>query len=105
VPILYMMTNGDTTVPNAANERLAAVLDLPQITTPGVNFASRGYTRLTEGNHSSFLAPIASVAATIEMQTQMAVFIGGVPPLGLPGDGQVILISDPTVVEVEAPAP
>ena len=104
VPILYMMPNGDTTVPNAANERLAEVLDLPQITTPGVNLASRGYTRLTEGNHSSFLAPIASVAATIEMQTQMAVFIGGVPP-GLPGDGQVILISDPSVVEVEAPGP
>jgi hypothetical protein len=103
VPILYMMVNGDTTVPNSANLRLVEVLDLPQIKTPGPNFASRGYTRLTEGIHSSFLAPIPSVPATVELQTEMAVFIGGVPPLGLPGDGQVILINDPSVVEVEAP--
>jgi hypothetical protein len=103
VPILFMMVNGDLTVPNSANLRFADVLGLPQITTPGANFTSRGYTRLTEGAHSSYLAPVASVDAWIEMITQASVFVGGFAPAGIPGDGQVILISNPNVVETAAP--
>jgi len=103
VPILYMMVNGDTTVPNSANLRFANVLGLPQITTPGANFTSRGYTRLTEGSHSSYLAPVPSVDAWIELITQASVFVGGFAPAGIPGDGQVILISNPNVVETAAP--
>jgi hypothetical protein len=102
VPILFMMVNGDTTVPNSANLRFANVLGLPQIATPGANFTSRGYTRLTEGGHSSYLAPVPSVDAWIEMATQASVFVGGFAPQNIPGDGQVILISNPNVVETDA---
>jgi hypothetical protein len=102
VPILYMMVNGDTTVPNSANLRFANVLGLPQIRTPGPNFTSRGYTRLTEGNHVSYLSPAASVDAWIELATQATVFVGGFAPQNIPGDGQVILISNPAVVETDA---
>jgi hypothetical protein len=85
----------------AASLRLVEALGLPQITTPGPNFASRGYTRLTAGAHSSYLSPEVNLDVTVEMQTEVTVFLGGFPPQGLPPNGQVILIQNPAVVETE----
>jgi hypothetical protein len=59
----------------------------------------RGLVQFTEGDHGSLLLPDASAAATTEMQTEMVVFIEGNPLVPLPALGQVILISDPTVVK------
>lgn len=101
VPFYGSLVNTDIAVPPSASLRLFDGLGLPQITTPGVNLASRGYTRITEGDHGSYINPGASVDATVEMQTQVAVFVGGNPALGIPGNGQVILIANPNVVETE----
>ncbi len=76
--------NGDTwlsdqVIPNqgsyplAGTEPLAALMGLPSVaaTTPG-----SGIVRFLEGTHSSILDPGPSRAATVEMQTQTATFMG-----------------------------
>jgi hypothetical protein len=100
-PIFGSLVNTDVAVTPAASLRLFNGLGLPQVKTPGVNLASRGYTRITEGDHGSYISPAASVPATIEMQTQVAVFLGGNAGAGIPGNGQVILIANPQVVETD----
>jgi pimeloyl-ACP methyl ester carboxylesterase len=100
-PIFGSLVNTDVVVTPAASLRLLEGLGLEQVTTPGANFTSRGYTRITEGDHGSFISPAASIPATVELQTEVAVFLGGNPTLGLPPNGQVILIADPTVVETD----
>ena len=87
----------DQVIPNLVTEQLIAVMQLPSVTTPGPNFLSWGAVRFIAGSHGSLLDPTSSFAATTEMQTQMVVFIAGVPGM-LPGGGAVILISDPTVI-------
>jgi pimeloyl-ACP methyl ester carboxylesterase len=100
-PVFGSLVNTDVGVPPSASVRLFEGLGLPQIKTPGVNFASKGYTRITEGEHGSYIRPVVSLAATVEMQTQVAVFLGGNAAAGIPPNGQVILISNPDVVETE----
>jgi len=98
-PILGLLVDTDVVVTPAASLRLFDGLGLPQITTPGINAASRGYTRILEGDHGSYINPGVSVDATVEMQTEVAVFLGGNPLAMIPPNGQVILISNPGVVE------
>jgi len=100
-PIFGSLVNTDVVVTPAASLRLFEGLGLQQVTTPGPNLTSRGYTRITEGDHGSFISPAASIPATVELQTEVAVFLGGNPAAGLPANGQVILIADPTVVETD----
>jgi hypothetical protein len=76
-------------------------LGMPQITTPGVTLASRGYTRILDGIHGSFISPVPVPAATIEMQTEVALFLGGNPVAGIPPNGQAIVISNPDIVETD----
>ncbi|MBA3562661.1 MAG: alpha/beta fold hydrolase, partial [Gammaproteobacteria bacterium] len=92
-PIHMMEVLGDTVVPNSATERLVDEMGLPTISMPGPNLTSYGIVRFTEGNHGSLLDPTASFAVTVEMQTETVVFAAGNALAGLPGDGQVILIS------------
>ena len=99
-PVHMIEVIGDTTVPNSATERLIDVMGLPGISTPGPNFVSQGVVRFTEGSHGSQLDPTASLAATIEMMTQTVVFHAGVPGV-LPGDGLVILISNPAIISTQ----
>ena len=98
-PIYGNLVNTDVAVVPSASLRVYDGLGLPQITTPGVNFASRGFTRILAGGHSSYINPTVNLAATTEMQTEVAVFVGGNALAGIPGNGQVILIQDPTIVE------
>ncbi len=98
-PIYGNLVNTDVSIVPSASLRVYDGLGLPQITTPGVNFASRGYTRILAGEHASFVLPVVSLAATTEMQTEVAVFLGGNAAAGIPGNGQVILIQNPTIVE------
>jgi hypothetical protein len=99
VPIYGNLVNTDFTVLPRISLLVFDGLGLPQITTPGVNLVSRGYTRILDGIHSSFINPSAVPAATIEMQTEAAVFLGGNALAGIPPNGQVILISDTSIVE------
>ncbi|HUO82712.1 MAG TPA: lipase, partial [Gammaproteobacteria bacterium] len=98
-PIHMIEVLGDQVVPNSATERLVVEMALPAISMPGPNFTSHGVVRFTEGDHGSILDPTASFAATVEMQTETVVFAAGNPLAGLPGDGQVILIANPTVIQ------
>jgi hypothetical protein len=50
------------------------------------------------GDHGSQISPSASPAATAEMQAETVVFGAGFPPASLPGNGQTILIQDPSVI-------
>jgi pimeloyl-ACP methyl ester carboxylesterase len=101
IPTFGTLVNTDVAVTPAASLRLFEGLRLPQITTPGVNLTSRGYTRILDGEHSSFISPAANPTATIEMQTEVALFIGGNPLAGIPPNGQAIVISNPDIVETE----
>jgi pimeloyl-ACP methyl ester carboxylesterase len=100
-PVFGSLVNTDIVVTPSASLRLFEGIGLTQVKTPGVNFESKGYTRITEGDHGTYISPAASVAATVEMQTEAAVFLGGNALAGLPPNGQVILISNPAVVETE----
>jgi len=97
-PVHMIEVLNETTIPNSATERLIDAMGLPGISTPGPNFVSQGVVRFTEGSHGSQLDPTASLAATIEMMTETVVFHAGNPPAMIPGDGNVILISNPAVI-------
>ncbi|HWP94893.1 MAG TPA: lipase [Gammaproteobacteria bacterium] len=67
----------DQVVPNSATERLVSAMGLASISTTTISGSGvRGVVRFTAGDHGSLLSPTASLAATVEMQTQMANFIG-----------------------------
>jgi dienelactone hydrolase len=59
--------------PLSGTEPLAAVMKLPDVTVPGGT--GSGIVRFTAGDHGSILSPEASPEATVEMQTETAVFL------------------------------
>jgi pimeloyl-ACP methyl ester carboxylesterase len=116
VPAHLFVVQGDAVVPESMFNRVALAMGLPQVpqSTPPVfpfpvfvgpdtDGVNGGYTFFTAGDHGSILDPTASAAATVEMQTQAVVFGAGNPPAMIPGNGQVILISDPTVLDTDGP--
>lgn len=90
----------DQVVPNSATEKLADAMGLPVVTTTAVDNTNGvdGLVQFVAGDHGSLLSPAASLAATTEMQTEMAVFIGGNPLIPANAGGHAILISDPSVI-------
>ena len=73
---------------------------LPQISTPGANVGSHGVVKFTAGvTTARCWTQRDSLAATVEMQTETVVFAAGNAAAMIPGDGAVILISDPTVIQ------
>lgn len=121
VPIHMFMVVGDLVAPNESTLRLQNAMGLPQVPlaqppvfpfpvlvgsddplqgTGGVN---GGFLIFTAGAHGSLISPEADPATTVEMQTEAVVFGVGNPPAMIPGNGQVILISDPTVLDVDGP--
>ncbi|MCG8436118.1 MAG: hypothetical protein MJA83_19030 [Gammaproteobacteria bacterium] len=81
----------DQVIPNSATDRLIAEMDLTVFNTTQVVAGLRAAVRFVEGDHSSFLDPTTSAAATVEMQTQMANFMGAF--------GGALVITDTTVIE------
>ncbi len=90
-PILLHQVIGDTVIPNSATQRLIDIAALPKVGTPGANPVSRAYVNFTAGVHSSLLDPTASLAATVEMQTQAVTFAVT--------NGTVVAITNPAVVQ------
>lgn len=91
-PIHLVQVADDATVPNSATAIMASAMGLTTITGTTVDGAGvRGFVRITEGGHGSFLDPTDSLAATTEMQTQMSNFAGS--------DGTAIVITDASVVD------
>ena len=78
-------------IPNSATQRLIDIAALPKVGTPGANPVSRAYVNFTAGVHSSLLDPTASLAATVEMQTQAVTFAVT--------NGTVVAITNPAVVQ------
>jgi pimeloyl-ACP methyl ester carboxylesterase len=105
----------DQVVPNSMTDRLSLAMGIPQVPlaqppvfpfpvfvgSPATDGANGGKVFFTEGDHASLLDPTASVGVTVEMQTETVVFAAGSPLNAIPGNGQVILISDPSVVDVD----
>ncbi len=92
-PIHFIEVEADAVVPNSANNRLAAEMGVDEVTTPGANdVAGNSASRVCfiAGDHGSQLDPSASLAATVEMQSQTVTFGATL--------GTIIPIADPTVV-------
>ncbi|MCS6946960.1 MAG: hypothetical protein NZM12_05030 [Steroidobacteraceae bacterium] len=81
----------DQVVPNSATQRLIVAGNLTRVSTPGPNAVSRGFVNFIAGDHGSILSPAASLAATVEMQTQTVTFAAS--------DGALIAIANPTVIQ------
>ncbi len=101
----------DQVVPNSATQVLVNAMGLSTITATTVNPSGlHGLVQFIFGNHGSILDPSAPSgssatvqanysAVTTEMQTEMVVFAAGNLSPPLPGNGEVILISNPAVVK------
>jgi pimeloyl-ACP methyl ester carboxylesterase len=84
----------DAVVPNSMTARLILAGNLTKVSTPGANVngaGHRAYVNFTAGNHSSILDPTASLAATVEMQTETVAFAVT--------NGTVLPISNPAVIQ------
>lgn len=84
----------DQVVPNSATEALATTMGLTAV-GPGLYTGAEVdvLVRFTAGDHGSLLDPTASANTTVEMQTQMANFIGS--------DGTALPVgnADPSVID------
>jgi len=97
--ILFHEVLGDQVIPNSVpgaplsgTEPLIAEMGLPGISSTvsdanGVKVA----VRFTAGDHGSILSPVASVAATVEMQAQMASMVAT--------GGTTVVVTDTSVVQ------
>lgn len=81
----------DQVVVNSSTQRLIAAANIPRVSTPGANPVSVGYVNFVLGDHGSLIDPTASLATTVEMQTESVAFSSSL--------GTVILISNPAVVQ------
>lgn len=96
-PIHLIEVLGDQTVPNVATENLATLMGASSIsqTRFGIAAGNPGIVRFTAGNHSSPLDPTASLAATVEIQKQLAAF----QSTAISIIGPAIVITDPSVIQ------
>jgi hypothetical protein len=80
--------------PLSGTEPLIRALGLPALTatTQAAN-GVRGAVRFTAGDHGSLLSPAASLAATVEMQGQMASLLST--------GGAAVLIQDTSVIKTQ----
>ena len=97
--ILFHEVLGDLVIPNSVpgaplsgTEPLIAEMGLPGISSTvsdanGVKVA----VRFSAGDHGSLLSPVASVAATVEMQSQMASMVAT--------GGTTVVVTDTSVVQ------
>ena len=96
MPIHITEVIGDTTVPNAvAGAPLVGTSALARVmgvSATGSDTTESAIVRFTEGNHGTLLSPEASLAATVEMQTQIATFAAS--------SGGLIKITNPAVVQI-----
>ncbi len=86
-----VIPNSVATAPLSGTEPLIRVMGLKSITqtTPG----SDGVVRFSEGVHGSILDPTASLAATVEMQSEVAAFQAQ--------NGAAIAVFNPAVISME----
>ncbi|MGB7737502.1 MAG: hypothetical protein WBM03_00185 [Steroidobacteraceae bacterium] len=89
----------DAVVPNNSTDRLIAAGGLNKLKTLGPNAVgpgNGGYALFTQGAHGSMFSPTASLAATIEMQSQAIKFAATAVAPG----GPFVYLTDPTVLDL-----
>jgi hypothetical protein len=93
-PLHVIEVLGDTAVPNAPNDYIAQLWNLPTVSTTTVGAPPAtvsGIVRFRSGVHSSLFNPTPSPAATAEMQRQTVTYAAS--------GASVIQITDSTVVQ------
>lgn len=99
----------DQVIPNAVagaplsgTEPLIRAMGLASITQTTVSETGvKGAVRFIAGDHGSLLSPAASLAATTEMQTQMAIYIAGNATPALPDRGRAVVVSNNAVIRTQ----
>jgi hypothetical protein len=87
-----VITNTVPGAPLSGGEPLIAAMGLPPISeTTSIGTGLDGAVRFTEGDHGSILSPAASLAATVEMQMQMASMVASA--------GRTVVVTDTSVVQ------
>ncbi len=97
-PLHLQKINGDTVVPNNSTDRLVTAGNLFKVSTLGPTAVGTGrgaWTAFTAGSHSTLFSPTASLAATVEAQTQAVKFAASAIQPG----GPFVVITDTTVIE------
>ena len=96
-PLFMQKVKGDTVVQNSATDYLINAVNATKLKS-GVNAVAAGqpvYLTMTAGDHVSLFDPTASLAATIEMQTQAVKFAASANQPG----GPFVVITNPSIVE------
>jgi dienelactone hydrolase len=96
-PLFIQKVKGDTVVQNAATDALLNAVNATKLKS-GVNAVTAGqpvYVTMTAGSHGSLFDPTASLAATVEMQTQAIKFAASANQAG----GPFVVITNPAIVE------
>lgn len=91
-PIHVIEVLGDPAVTPASTDYIANLMGLADVSTTTFDAGGvRGIVRFTAGGHTSIFNPTIDLAATVEMQTQAAVFAAT--------SGTTIQITNPAVVQ------
>lgn len=91
-PIHVIEVLGDTAVPPALTENLAALMGLEAVGSTVMDAGGvRGIVRFTAGGHTSIFNPQVDPAVTVEMQTQTAGFAAS--------NGTLLPVSDESLVQ------
>ena len=96
-PVHLIQVTGDTVVPNNSTQRLVKAANLRQISAAGANPVgpTEGvWVNFTQGSHGSLFDPTASLAATVEMQSQTVQFAASAVAPG----GPFVVITDTSVI-------
>jgi dienelactone hydrolase len=97
-PIHLVQVTGDTVVPNSATARLVAAANLRRIGAVGPTAVAAGngaWVNFVAGSHGTLLDPTASLAATVEMQSQTVQFAASAVAPG----GPFLVITNPAVIQ------
>ena len=96
-PLFLQKVKGDTVIQNSATDYLTNAVNATKLKS-GVNAVTAGqpvYVTMTAGSHGSLFDPTASLAATVEMQTQAVKFAASANQPG----GPFVVITNPAIVE------
>jgi pimeloyl-ACP methyl ester carboxylesterase len=100
-PVQLIEVVDDFTVPNSATERLVTAGNMKRLTTAGphpVTASAPVWVKFSTGSHSSLLdpnaQPVPSLAATIEMQSQVVQFAASATAPG----GPFVVFTDTSVI-------
>jgi hypothetical protein len=96
-PMHLIQVTGDTVVPNNSTQRLVKAGNLRQVSAAGahrVGPTESVWVNFSAGSHGSLFDPTASLAATVEMQSQTVQFAASAV---VPG-GPFLIITDTSVI-------